>query len=301
MPQAPDQPLLLFMINPVSGGKTKHEWESSITEYFKDKPFRVEFYLLSKDNDSASIQHYIETLSPQKVIAVGGDGTVKMLAEQLAGKDIPMGILPAGSANGMARELGISNEMTDAMNTIINGEEKQIDVIQIDGKEICLHLSDLGLNAQLVKHYENHSGRGMWSYARFVFKVLWNKQQFKATIKSDAEDRIRDAYMVVLANARMYGTGATINPHGDVSDGVFEIVIIREISVLEAMKMILKIKTLNKYKTEIISVKEVSITSSKPIYFQVDGEYKGKRKELKAKILPGFMKLMVPLPADKKE
>src|SRR6476661_3903158 len=102
------QPLkLLFVINPVSGGKEKQDWEASIREYFKEIPHMAEFYLLNGQSDKRSLQHYIETLSPDRVVAVGGDGTVKMVTELLKDTSIPLGIIPAGSANGMAKELAI--------------------------------------------------------------------------------------------------------------------------------------------------------------------------------------------------
>jgi diacylglycerol kinase (ATP) len=298
MPQPEGQPLLFFVINPVSGGKTKQDWETAITDFFRDKPYRTELFVLSKEHDGDSVLHYLETLQPHRVIAVGGDGTIKIVAEQIAKKNYTLAILPAGSANGMAKELGIPADITAALDVIINGVEKSIDVIEIDGKHKCLHLSDLGLNAQLVRYYENHPGRGMISYARFVFKTLWNRQRFKVIIDSDSEDRQRDAYMVVLANARMYGTGAAINPEGDVSDGCFEIVILRQISIVEAFKMLRKSKDLNSYKTEILKVNQVKIVCDKPVHFQIDGEYIGKTKEVHAKILRNVLKVMVPKPEE---
>src|SRR5690348_12663669 len=98
---------ILFVINPVSGGKEKHDWEASIRDFFKDKPHAIEFYLLTGSNDKVSIQHHIERIKPDRVVAVGGDGTIKMLAHILKETQISLGILPAGSANGMAKELKI--------------------------------------------------------------------------------------------------------------------------------------------------------------------------------------------------
>ena len=98
---------ILFIINPVSGGKEKQDWETSIRDFFKDLPHQVEIFITTGKDDFVSITHHIETLQPQKVVAVGGDGTVKMVAEILREKSIVLGILPAGSANGMAKELNI--------------------------------------------------------------------------------------------------------------------------------------------------------------------------------------------------
>ena len=163
---------LFFIINPVSGGKEKHDWEASIREYFRDRVHNMEFYLLCGTGDKISIQGYIDRIKPDRVVAVGGDGTVKMLAEMLKETPIPLGIIPAGSANGMAKELGIPLNIEDALNVIINGSCIKIDLIRINEEEICIHLSDVGMNAMLVKYFEK-SKRGLWCYGRAILKILW--------------------------------------------------------------------------------------------------------------------------------
>src|SRR5215210_7458157 len=109
---------LLFIINPISGGKEKHDWEAAIRTYFKEKPHHTEFYLLTGKDDETSIRHHLESVKPDRVIAVGGDGTVKMIAEMVKETPLPMGILPAGSANGMARELNIPLNVEEALAVI---------------------------------------------------------------------------------------------------------------------------------------------------------------------------------------
>lgn len=286
--------LYLFVVNPISGGKTKEGWETAIRDYCKEQDFSIEIFLLTGKDDASSLRHYLSTLKPSKIVAVGGDGTVKMVAELIAGMDIPLGIIPAGSANGMARELGIPSEVNQALEVIINGIPKKIDIIQVNGEHNCLHLSDLGLNARLVKYFERHSGRGKLSYGRFIFRALWRKEKLLLTLTTETEVLKREAYMVVLANARMYGTGAVINPNGDVSDGVFEIVLLRQLSFIELLKMLLRVKSFNPHKTEIISLKSVTIELESPAHFQVDGEYLGKTMKVKAETLPAYMHVMVP-------
>jgi diacylglycerol kinase (ATP) len=285
---------ILFVINPVSGGKEKQEWEASIREFFKTQPHSIDFYLLTGKDDAASIKHHIETIKPQKLIAVGGDGTVKLVAEILKDNSIALGILPAGSANGMAKELNIPLENEDALNVIVNGKEKAIDVIQINEKEICIHLSDLGLNAMLVKYFEENRKRGMWGYTKGVFKMLWNKQKIHATITTDNGTKKRKAFMIVLANASKYGTGATINPEGRLDDGHFEVVVVRRLNFWELLKLLITHKTFNADKVEIFSTTKVELSTLKKSYFQVDGEFRGRTKTINAKILPHTLKVIVP-------
>src|SRR3982750_3121449 len=98
---------ILFVINPGSGTKSKKNWETITREYFKTLPHVIDFFLLTGKNDAGSLQYWIDHFKPDRVVAVGGDGTVSLVAKQLLNSSIAMGILPASSANGMAKELNI--------------------------------------------------------------------------------------------------------------------------------------------------------------------------------------------------
>jgi YegS/Rv2252/BmrU family lipid kinase len=285
---------LLFVINPVSGGKAKQDWEEFIRDYFREQPHSTEFFLLTGKNDSTSVAHYIQTIRPDKIVAVGGDGTVKLVAEIIKGTDLTMGILPAGSANGMARELGLPIDKEAAMKVILSGERRPIDAIEVNGSEICIHLADMGLNAMLVKYFDDSPSRGMWGYGRSVFKMLWNKRVIKATIQTDDGVVRRNAYMIVLANARMYGTGVTINPKGHLDDGRFEIVVVRRLNFWAVLKVLMNHRNFPEEHVEILTTKHLHLKAKHRGYFQVDGEYRGRMREVHARILPRCLHLMLP-------
>lgn len=285
---------LLFIINPISGGKEKHDWEAAIREYFKEQIHNVEFFLLSGKDDKISIQHHIDSVKPDRVVAVGGDGTVKLLAEILKETPIPLGIIPAGSANGMAKELNIPTKIEEALPVVTDGISQKLDILRINEEEICIHLSDIGLNAMLVKYFESSKKRGMWGYGKAIFRVMWEKQKMKVSIKTDDQEVKRNAYMVTLANARKYGTGANINPEGDVSDGKFEVVVVRKLNVFEICKSIFTNKPFDKNKIEVFSTKNLELKIHKKAYFQIDGEYKGKTTSVTARILPQILNVMIP-------
>ncbi|RYZ28374.1 MAG: diacylglycerol kinase family lipid kinase [Chitinophagaceae bacterium] len=285
---------ILFVVNPIAGGKEKKDWETAIREFFKESPYSIEFYIQTGENDKTSIQHYIEKINPAKVVAIGGDGTVKMVAEIVKETPIVLGIIPAGSANGLARELGIPVDVNEAVKIILNGREEKLDAIKINEEELCFHLSDIGLNALLVKYFEASNTRGMWGYARSLFKMLWNKRKMRVAIQTDEGLMKRKAYMVALANAEMYGTGAVINPDGDVSDGKFEVVVVRKIHLVEIFKAVTARKNFNPKRIEVFRTKNVVLTFQQKAPFQVDGEYLGKIASVKARILPGIVNVMLP-------
>ncbi|MEO7800828.1 MAG: diacylglycerol kinase family protein [Ginsengibacter sp.] len=285
---------ILFVINPKSGTKSGIDWESEARQYFKELPHIIEFVLMGDKNDAGSLKYWIETFKPDKVVAVGGDGTVSLVAEQLLRTPIAMGILPAGSANGMATEMQIPSSVKGAMDVLINGNVKCADVVLIDDKHICIHLSDLGLNAQLVKYFQAGNLRGKLGYARLVLRVLLRKRRMHLTIKTDKEEIAAHAYMVVLANASKYGTGALINPEGDLHDGFFEIVIVRRVAFFSVLKMFLQFKKFNSKKVEVFKAKTVDITVTSKAHFQIDGEYIGKVRKVSAKILESQLNLLLP-------
>jgi len=284
---------ILFVINPVSGGN-KTDWEPLIREYFEKLDFTIEIFKLTGSNDSVQIKHLIEKSGPGKVVAVGGDGTVSLIAKILLRSDIALGILPAGSANGMATELGISPVPHLAMDVIINGTIKNADVIRINGDQISLHLSDIGLNARLIKNFDNGKIRGKLGYAKVVLKTLWKRTRMKVHIMIDGQEIVQDAEMVVIANASRYGTGAVINPEGNLYDGHFEVVIMRKLALSELFKMWFRFRPFDPAKMKVFPATSVTIQTTRKVHFQVDGEYMGKVDAVNAEILAGKLKLIVP-------
>lgn len=285
--------IILFVINPVSGGTDKKDHEDAIKRYFASLPYKVDVFSLSDKNNAQSLQRHIQKLKPAVVVAVGGDGTVSLVAKQIMGTDMILGIVPAGSANGMARELNILANTEEALKIIQSGKVRKADVININNL-VCLHLSDIGLNARLVKYFEEGNTRGKLGYAKVALKVLFNPQNIRVVVKTKHEEITRDAFMVVLANASKYGTGAVINPAGDLYDGLFEVVIIKHIGVLTLLKRWIAPNRLDPRKIEVIQAESVSITTNRRVHFQVDGEYIGKVKQVFARVVPGQLNILVP-------
>jgi YegS/Rv2252/BmrU family lipid kinase len=285
---------VLFVINPVSGGKKKADHATMVRNFFKDRTETIEIFMLDGHDAQQALKKLIRQWQPDRVVAVGGDGTVKTVAELLLNSSIPMGILPAGSANGMATELGLPANMEDALEVIVNGQIKVIDAIRVNDKELCIHLGDLGLNALLVKNFEQGNIRGKLGYALSSIKTLWQRQSMEVQIKNADVAVTRQAFMIVLANARQYGTGVSINPDGDLSDGLFEVVIIKKLSFVELLKMIRRFRPFDPDKTEVIQADNVTIKPRRRAHFQVDGEYLGKVRSIKAAIVAGGLHVLVP-------
>ena len=114
------------------------------------------------------------------------------------------------------------------------------------------------------------------------------------TIKTDKGEMKRKAFMVVIANAQTYGTGAIINPEGSLDDGLFEIVVVRKLNLVELLKMLITHKPFHQKRIEVFKTKNVEMRLKRRAYFQVDGEYLGKTTCINARILPRIINVIVP-------
>lgn len=283
---------ILFVINPGSGNNSTN-WQTEIENYFNNKDVVLHFIELSKPPDCAAIKKNIEKIQPHIAVAVGGDGTITMVADMLIGTNIKLGILPAGSANGMAKELRIPTVPEKALDIIENGIDTDVDTILINGKHTCLHLSDVGINAELIKNFEEGDSRGQIGYLKVLYRTVVNNRRMQIKLNHENGEVLRDAIMVVIANAGRYGTGAVINPDGEINDGLFEVVVVKRMPPLTLAKMMFS-KKFNPKNIEIFHCRSVNITAKRKVHFQVDGEYLGKVKDVSAKILPATITMILP-------
>jgi YegS/Rv2252/BmrU family lipid kinase len=286
-----NEPLkLLFIINPGAGNKTI-DWSSEIDNFFIHLPHTTEKFFLPSGYNTDNLKDRISMAKTDRVIAVGGDGTVKLVAECLLHTDLVMGILPAGSANGLAKELGIPTDIPAALQHLLKKETRNIHLIKINN-QLCVHLSDIGFNASVIKIFESEKRRGMFGYVKAAWRVLWRHSVMEATIKIDDNYIRREATMIVIANATRYGSGAVINPLGRLEDNLFEIVIVRKVSFSEIFKMMVTHKPYDKTKTELYQAQSLQIQSKKKVHFQIDGEYQGKINKIQAVILTNALNIV---------
>ncbi|MBA4851979.1 diacylglycerol kinase family protein [Emticicia sp. BO119] len=281
---------ILFIVNPVSGRNNINRTEL-ITDYFKSKPNAIQIYELTKNCNIETIKEQIKLFAPEQVVGVGGDGTIKLVAECLLNTHIKLGIFPAGSANGMAAEFKINAH--NALDVIAKGYSKKIHLTNINS-QLCIHLSDIGLNAYAMKRFNNQKVRGMWGYFIASLKVLMQNPTMEISMHIDKKAVKMEAEMIVIANATKYGTGAVINPVGRLDDELFEVVVIKKISFREVFKMIFTHKAYDLDKTEVFQTTSLSMHTKKRVHFQIDGEYLGKIQSLKVELIANALDVVVP-------
>jgi diacylglycerol kinase family enzyme len=283
---------LLFVINPASGTR-KLDYPGEIKKYLAEHAHNASYFIMPLQCRPELIKKQISEYRPDIVIACGGDGTIKLVAESVFETKIPLGIIPAGSANGLAKELNIPLTIKDSMDIILHQFTMPVSMIRIN-TELCIHLSDIGFNAFVIKKFESGKGRGMWGYFKAAWQVLLNHSKMQAKLFVNNRQITRKASMIVIANATRYGSGALINPLGRLDDDVFEVILVKKISFMELFKMVVTHKSYDPRKTELFQTSSLQIQSRHKAHFQVDGEYIGKTYKVEATIIPGALTVIVP-------
>ena len=282
-----------MVVNPISGDIDKAELTEGALFFAEKENLNLVIYNTSGANDIVNIKTLYNTYTPERIIVVGGDGTIKMVAEAMEKENIILGILPAGSANGLAVDLDLNLTLDENLKIAFLNDYIEIDVITINDK-ISLHLSDLGLNAELVKNYENATVRGKLGYALQAVNTLIDFEgPFTATITANNETINCVARMIVIANSKKYGTGVVINPFGVMNDGMFELVILKNLDLYVFGQIITGNMPIESNDVEIISTNQAFIKTNFPVSFQMDGEYCGKETEYNVEILHKQMKVAI--------
>lgn len=284
---------IIIVVNPVSGAVEKKEIVDSTLLFAKNENLESILYETSGKKDIENIKNLYNIHKPERIIIIGGDGTVRMVAEAIAKEDVILGIIPAGSANGFALDLDLQLTLEKNLEVAFLHQFMEVDIITINGK-ISIHLSDLGLNAELIKNYEQGEIHGKWGYALNTITTLFDSgEPFTAKVKANNETFGYVARMIVIANAKKYGTGVVINPNGVMNDGKFELVILKNFDLIIFGQIISGNMPSDPDDVEIISTDKATIELDAPVSFQIDGEYCGTETKLDIKILHKQLKVAV--------
>jgi diacylglycerol kinase (ATP) len=284
---------ILLVVNPISGAVDKSEFIDAAKFFANKENLNLILYTTSGKDDISKIRALYEQHKPDRIIIAGGDGTIKMVAEATEKQDVILGILPAGSSNGLAVDLDLMKTLDENLEIAFHNSYIALDMIVINEQK-CLHLSDLGINAELVKNYEKSNTRGKWGYFLQAVNTLIDLgDPFMATIVVNNQTIECEARMIVIANSKKYGTGIVINPEGVMYDGKFELVILKNLDLMIFGEIIMGNMPLNPDDIEILSTDKATIKTSLPVSFQIDGEYCGMETALEIFISPNKIKVAI--------
>lgn len=159
-------------------------------------------------------------------VAAGGDGTVHTIASELIGKEKLLGVLPIGSGNGFAKELGFKKKITSLLQDIEKRESLPIDVLEINNN-LCLNVAGVGLDSFVAHSFSKLKTRGFWTYVGVTLLNYIKLRPFDVTLAIDGKEIISEkVFLLSVANTRQFGNNAYIAPGAVPNDGMMDIVII---------------------------------------------------------------------------
>jgi YegS/Rv2252/BmrU family lipid kinase len=161
------------------------------------------------------------------VVAWGGDGTVNEVASALVGSRVPLAIVPAGSGNGLAADLGLPFEARRALEVAARGETRPIDAGRVNGAYF-FNIAGIGLDARIATRFAGRGlrRRGPLAYLQLTSAELFQYRSTSYDIECDGERWTVDAILIAVANGRQYGNRVVIAPEARLDDGRFELVIV---------------------------------------------------------------------------
>ncbi len=287
---------LLFIINPSSGRDSNDAAVLAIHKSMAESGFDFKFLYTTGKDDNDAIDRQLSEYKPDRIVACGGDGTVQLVARNIIGKKIPMGIMPLGSANGLAKALDLPSDLEQILHVFTHGTRQlPLDLLMVNNN-ICTHLSDIGTNALLVKNYEEAGDKGMIGYAKHVITSIQQSELMQYSITTPAGTTEGEGYMLIIANANKYGTGVHIS-EGSVSDGKFEICPVKEMDLQSAIKSGLTAVNLFVDKnmfSEVITCTSAEVKINRKVHMQIDGEYIGETDTLSVSMMPSALNVLIP-------
>lgn len=232
------------------------------------------------------------------IIAWGGDGTINDVASALAFGRVPLGIVPAGSGNGLARELGIPTDAGLALEIAARGAERVIDAGEVNG-HLFFNVAGIGLDATIAARFaaRGPARRGFVGYLKVAMPVLFGAMAQPYAFRIAPQDFTTRALMITVANSRQFGNGAVIAPAARLDDGRLELVVVEEQSLA---RIVWRLPALFRGALRespgllMRPIAEAEIDGESPVDFHVDGEPRGTVSRLTVRVRPRALSVRVP-------
>jgi diacylglycerol kinase (ATP) len=292
--------LIAIIINPISGGvrpevaRARAELASAIVDRHGDP---AEVFVTERSGHARELTRAALARGARLVMAWGGDGTINEVASTLAFGEVPLGIVPAGSGNGLARQLGISSTPSEAIRRAISAEPRAIDVGEV-GDRMFINLAGIGFDAFIASRFNDGGGRrGFGAYARLSARALLSyvPENYAITTDSGAALRVR-AVMITVANSPEFGNGAIIAPGALIDDGLLDLVVMEERSRLRTLTHLPKLFRGTVDRAAGCSIRKIAratIECDRPMMYHVDGEPVSGGTSLRIRIHPGALYVAV--------
>lgn len=229
------------------------------------------------------------------VIVWGGDGTFNEAAGALLGSSIPLGLVPAGSGNGLARALGIPRDTLAALNAAFDAPPRTIDAGRLAGR-CFFNVAGVGFDARVAALFNQRGprSRGGWPYFAIGVREGCTYCALDYDVWLDDEPMRHRALLIAFANGREYGLGARIAPDARLDDGLLDAIIVEERSVLARFWHARHLATGTAHLAPLVTTRRVRravIESAGEMEYHVDGEPGRAYGRIEVEILPGALQI----------
>lgn len=289
---------ITVIINPVSGGGTlasaqvRARLAADVIAACGAFP---EVFITERPGHARELAAAAVTRGAERVCAWGGDGTLNEVATALAFTDVALGVVPSGSGNGLARELGIPLQAPAALDEAVRAEVRPIDLGEIDGR-LFINIAGIGLDAHIASLFNSPANlqRGFTGYARLAAAAVLRYVADEYVIETPRGRRRTRALFVTVANSPQWGNNARIAPEARVDDGLLDLVTIADRSaaamIWHAPRLFTgSIGRMRGYAIE--QIQSTIIESTRPIPFHVDGEPTIGGNRVEIRVRPGAIKI----------
>ena len=279
---------ILFIINPISGGKKKTKIPALIDAYLDKSKFSPNFSFTEYIGHAAEIAEEAANKNFDIIIAVGGDGTINEVAPKVMQFNKILGVIPFGSGNGLSRFLKIPMNTKNAIQLINKLNVQLIDTAKLNNRYF-FNMAGMGFDAHISAVFANNKSRGLKGYIEMGLKEMTSYKPQIYKLEIDGIKYTRIAMMISVANSAQYGNNVYISPKSSLTDGLLDVCIVKPFPLYKlpilAYQM-LRATTDQSEMVEIIRGKKIKITRSKDDSVHLDGEPFLMGEEIEMEVLP---------------
>lgn len=264
-----------FILNPVSGNRTAdtEHMARCIQLNFPGADMR----LTKAAGHATELAREAAAENFDVAVAIGGDGTINETARGLAGTKTALAVIPRGSGNGFARELGMPLNFEEAVMRLQRGSIAPCDVGRANG-ELFLNVAGVGLEAEIAWQFMEHGktgARGKWPYFKLGAKTVFSYKPPVFDADIDGKKTQLSPLTLVFANGRQYGSNFKIAPRANLGDGLLDMVAVNNVAKWKLVCALPGFFTdgwrpLNV--TDTTQVKHVVLTHNGQFPYHIDGE-----------------------------
>ena len=287
---------ILFIINPISGGRGKLRIPDFIDQYLDKEKFNPNFVFSEYVGHAGELADEAATKNFDVIVAAGGDGTINEIATKVLKHNKILGILPLGSGNGLARFLRIPKNLKHALGLINNFKTDRVDTAEFNQK-CFFNLAGMGFDAHLSSVFSKDKKRGLSGYVKLGFQEVFNYKPQTYQLAIDGIAYKRKAFAISIANSSQYGNDVYIAPNASVKDGLLDVCIIKPFPILKLPVLgyvMLRGTAESSNMIEIIKGKHIKIIRERAGAVHVDGEPLQMGTEIEALVHPLSLQVIVP-------